>query len=66
MRVKLPGVDPFLVLLIAAVVLASLVPCRGEVAVVFVKVSVARKLPNSPWTWGERLLGKSENTLPVT
>jgi sodium/bile acid cotransporter 7 len=33
MRFKLPGLDPFLMLLIASVVLASLLPCRGLGAV---------------------------------
>jgi sodium/bile acid cotransporter 7 len=33
-RLKLPGLDPFLMLLIASVALASLAPCRGEGAVV--------------------------------
>ncbi|MGZ3368137.1 MAG: bile acid:sodium symporter family protein [Caulobacteraceae bacterium] len=35
MRLRLPGLDPFLMFLIASVVLASVVPCRGEGAVVF-------------------------------
>ena len=35
MRLKLPGLDPFLVLLLTAVVLASVLPCRGEGAVLF-------------------------------
>lgn len=35
MRLKLPGLDPFLILLITAVVLASVVPARGEGAVAF-------------------------------
>ena len=35
MRLKLPGLDPFLLLLIADVALASVLPCRGEGAVVF-------------------------------
>ena len=35
MRLKIPGLDPFLMFLIATVVLASVVPCRGEGAVIF-------------------------------
>jgi sodium/bile acid cotransporter 7 len=35
MRLKLPGLDPFLMFLIASVALASIVPCRGEGAVIF-------------------------------
>lgn len=35
MRLKLPGLDPFLMLLIASVALASVLPCRGEGAVIF-------------------------------
>jgi sodium/bile acid cotransporter 7 len=36
MRLKLPsGLDPFLLLLVGTVALASLLPCRGEGAVVF-------------------------------
>jgi sodium/bile acid cotransporter 7 len=35
MRLKLPGLDPFLTLLIADVALASVLPCRGEWAVAF-------------------------------
>ena len=36
MRLKLPGMlDPFLVLLLGAVAAASLLPCRGEGAVIF-------------------------------
>jgi sodium/bile acid cotransporter 7 len=34
MRLKLPGLDPFLLFLIAAVALASVLPCRGEGAAV--------------------------------
>ena len=34
MRLKIPGLDPFLMLLIASVALASVVPCRGEGAVI--------------------------------
>jgi len=34
MRLKLPGLDPFLLFLIGAVTLASLLPCRGEGAVI--------------------------------
>jgi sodium/bile acid cotransporter 7 len=34
MRLKLPGIDPFLMFLIGTVVLASVLPCRGEGAVV--------------------------------
>jgi solute carrier family 10 (sodium/bile acid cotransporter), member 7 len=35
MRLKIPGLDPFLMLLIASVALASVLPCRGEGAVIF-------------------------------
>ena len=35
MRLKIPGLDPFLTLLIVSVALASVVPCRGEGAVIF-------------------------------
>jgi len=35
MRLKLPGLDPFLILLVSTVALASVLPCRGEGAVVF-------------------------------
>jgi len=35
MRLKLPGLDPFLLFLIGVVALASVLPCRGEGAVVF-------------------------------
>ena len=35
MRLKLPGLDPFLLLLIVDVALASVLPCRGQGAVVF-------------------------------
>jgi sodium/bile acid cotransporter 7 len=35
MRFKLPGVDPFLMFLVGTVVAASLLPCRGEGAVIF-------------------------------
>ena len=35
MRLKLPGLDPFLLFLIGAVALASVLPCRGEGAVLF-------------------------------
>jgi sodium/bile acid cotransporter 7 len=35
MRPKIPGLDPFLMLLIASVALASILPCRGEGAVMF-------------------------------
>ena len=35
MRLKLPGLDPFLMFLIATVALASVLPCRGSGAVVF-------------------------------
>jgi sodium/bile acid cotransporter 7 len=35
MRFKVPGLDPFLMLLIASVALASILPCRGEGAVIF-------------------------------
>src|SRR3569623_1817114 len=35
MRLKLPGLDPFLMLLIASVALASILPARGEGAVLF-------------------------------
>src|SRR5215469_6279841 len=34
MRLKLPGLDPFLMLLIASVALASVLPSRGEGAVI--------------------------------
>ena len=34
MRLKLPGLDPFLIFLIGAVVLASVLPCRGQGAVI--------------------------------
>src|ERR1700744_5022615 len=34
MRLKLPGLDPFLMFLIGAVTLASVLPCRGEGAVI--------------------------------
>ena len=34
MRLKLPGLDPFLMFLIGAVALASVLPCRGEGAVI--------------------------------
>jgi solute carrier family 10 (sodium/bile acid cotransporter), member 7 len=34
MRFKLPGLDPFLLFLIGAVTLASVLPCRGEGAVI--------------------------------
>jgi sodium/bile acid cotransporter 7 len=34
MRLKLPGLDPFLLFLIGAVILASVLPCRGEGAVI--------------------------------
>ena len=35
MRLKIPGLDPFLMLLLASVALASVLPCRGEGAVIF-------------------------------
>ena len=35
MRLKFPGIDPFLLFLIGTVVLASVLPCRGQGAVVF-------------------------------
>jgi sodium/bile acid cotransporter 7 len=35
MRLKLPGLDPFLILLVSTVALASVLPCRGEGAVIF-------------------------------
>src|SRR5215472_13893343 len=35
LKLKLPGLDPFLMFLIASVALASIVPCRGEGAVIF-------------------------------
>ena len=35
MRLKRPGLDPFLILLVSTVALASVLPCRGEGAVVF-------------------------------
>lgn len=34
-KLKLPGLDPFLVFLMATVALASVLPCRGQGAVVF-------------------------------
>jgi sodium/bile acid cotransporter 7 len=34
-KLKLPGLDPFLVFLVSVVALASVLPCRGEGAVVF-------------------------------
>ena len=33
-KLKLPGLDPFLIFLVSAVVLASVLPCRGEGAVI--------------------------------
>jgi sodium/bile acid cotransporter 7 len=35
MRLRLPGLDPFLMFLIGDVILASVLPCRGEGAVIF-------------------------------
>jgi sodium/bile acid cotransporter 7 len=35
MRIKLPGLDPFLLFLVATVAVASVLPCRGQGAVVF-------------------------------
>jgi sodium/bile acid cotransporter 7 len=41
MRLKLPGLDPFLMLLIASVALASVLPARGEGAVMFGWITTA-------------------------
>ena len=35
MKFKIPGLDPFLVFLLSTVALASVLPCRGEGAVIF-------------------------------
>ena len=35
MRLRVPGLDPFLLLLIGTVAVASILPCRGQGAVAF-------------------------------